>query len=74
MSEVSKSKISDPKPQKMIILWTLKHVSAISEHPVFKIFWVQMNIEHLFTFNLLTLGLINESKYYSTHACYEQLT
>ena len=34
ISEVSKSKISDPKAQKMIILWTLKHVSAIREHPV----------------------------------------
>ena len=34
MSEVSESKISDLKPQKMIILWTLKHVSAISKHPV----------------------------------------
>ena len=28
------SEISDLKAQKMIILWTLKHVSAISEHPV----------------------------------------
>ena len=36
MSEVSNSKISDLKPEKMIILWTLKHVSAISEHPVFQ--------------------------------------
>ena len=35
MSEISKSKISGLKTQKMIILWTLKHVSAISEHPVF---------------------------------------
>ena len=35
MSEVSNSKISDLKPEKMIILWTLKHVSAISEHPVY---------------------------------------
>ena len=33
MSEVSKSKISDLQPQKMIILWTLKNVSAITEHP-----------------------------------------
>ena len=33
--EVSKSKISDLKPQKMIILWTLKHVSGKSQHPVF---------------------------------------
>ena len=35
ISEVSKSIISDLKAQKMIILWTLKHVSAIREHPVF---------------------------------------
>ena len=34
MIEVSISKISDLKDQKMIILWSLKHVSAISEHPV----------------------------------------
>ena len=34
MSEISKFKISDLKPQKMTILWTLKHVSAISKHPV----------------------------------------
>ena len=32
--DISKSKVSDLKAQKMIILWTLKHVSAISEHPV----------------------------------------
>ena len=32
--EISKSKVSDLKAQKMIILWTLKHVSAIMEHPV----------------------------------------
>ena len=35
MSEISEFKISDLKAQKMIILWTVKHVSAISEHPVF---------------------------------------
>ena len=35
MSEISKFKISDLKPQKMTILWTLKHVSAISKHPVY---------------------------------------
>ena len=34
MSEISKFKISDFKPQKITILWTLKHVSAISKHPV----------------------------------------
>ena len=37
MSEISKFKISDLKPQKMTILLTLKHVSAISKHPVLKI-------------------------------------
>ena len=37
MNEVSKSKISDLKAQKIIILWTLKHVSALSEHPVYTI-------------------------------------
>ena len=31
MSEISKFKISDLKPQKMTILWTLKHASAIRE-------------------------------------------
>jgi len=35
MSEISKFKISDLKAQKMIILWTMKHVSAIRKHPVF---------------------------------------
>ena len=35
MSEISKSKVSGLKAQKKIILWTLKHVPAISEHPVF---------------------------------------
>ena len=35
MSEISKSKVSGLKAQKKIILWTLKHLSAISEHPVF---------------------------------------
>ena len=35
MSEISKFKISDLKPKKMTILWTLKHVSAKSKHPVF---------------------------------------
>ena len=34
MIEISKFKISDLKPKKMTILWTLKHVSAISKHPV----------------------------------------
>ena len=34
MSEISKFKISDLKAQKMIILWTIKHVSAIRKHPV----------------------------------------
>ena len=31
MSEIAKSKVSALKAQKMIILWTLKHVSAISD-------------------------------------------
>ena len=35
MSKIFKSKVSDLKAQKMIIFWTLKHVSAISEHPVY---------------------------------------
>ena len=35
MSEISKSKVSGLKAQKIIILLKLKHVSAISEHPVF---------------------------------------
>ena len=35
MIEVSKSKIADLRFQKIIILWTLKHVSAIIEHPVY---------------------------------------
>ena len=34
MSEISKSKVSHYKAQKIIISWTLKHVSAIIEHPV----------------------------------------
>ena len=34
MSEICKSKVSGLKAQKKIILWTLKHVSAICEHPV----------------------------------------
>ena len=38
MCEISKFKISDLKPQKMTTLWTLKHVSAISKHPVYAIY------------------------------------
>ena len=34
MSEISKFKNSGLKAQKMIILWTMKHVSAIRKHPV----------------------------------------
>ena len=34
MSEISKFKISYLKAQKMIILWNMKHVSAIRKHPV----------------------------------------
>ena len=33
-SEICKSKVSGLKAQKKIILWTLIHVSAISENPV----------------------------------------
>ena len=38
MNEISKFKISDLKAQKIIILWTVKHVSAIMEHPVITLF------------------------------------
>ena len=34
MCEISKFRISDLKAQKMIILCTMKHVSAIRKHPV----------------------------------------
>ena len=34
LHEISKFKISDLKAQKIIILWTMKHVSAIRKHPV----------------------------------------
>ena len=34
MREISKSKVSVLKVQKLMILWTLKHVSAIMKHPV----------------------------------------
>ena len=43
MSEVPKSKISDLQPQKMIILWKLKHVSPISEHPAIIDFYTNFN-------------------------------
>ena len=33
-SEISESKVSGLKAQKIIILLTLKHVSAITKHPV----------------------------------------
>ena len=33
-SEISEFRISDLKAQKINILWTEKHVSAIREHPV----------------------------------------
>ena len=35
MSEISKSKVSGLKAKKIVILWTLKHVSAKSEHPLY---------------------------------------
>ena len=59
MSEVSKSKISDLKAQKKIILWTLKHVSAISEHPVFNSFIYSSLVPtfHFFPVKSLTLIL-----------------
>ena len=47
MSEIFKSKVSGLKAQKKIILWTLKHVSAISEHPVF----VTTMLYHMYDFN-----------------------
>ena len=34
INEISKFKISELTAQKIIILWTMKHVSAISEHTV----------------------------------------
>ena len=42
MCEISKFKISDLKPQKITILWTMKHVSAISKHPVFRVLEVKV--------------------------------
>ena len=52
MSEISKFKISDQKPQKMTILWTLKHVSAISKYPVNSIIgacqWVLCKVYFLY--------------------------
>ena len=44
ISEISKFKISDLRPQKMTILWTLKHASAISKHPVLTLFDTGSNI------------------------------
>ena len=46
MSEFYKSKNLDLNPQKMIILWTLKHVLALSEHPVYeqKRIWLKLRI------------------------------
>ena len=52
MSEISKLKISDFKPQKMTILWTLKHVSAISKHPV-NIMWKSVRIIEMMCLNVL---------------------
>ena len=43
ISEISKSKISDQKAQKMTILWTLKVGSLIIGHPV-KAFLLCMNL------------------------------
>ena len=54
MSENSKSKISDLKAQKMLILWTLKHVSALSEHPAYTISNLN-KIRDFFKVKLLTI-------------------
>ena len=43
ISEISKFKISDLRPQKMTIFWTLKHVSPISEHPAIIDFYTNFN-------------------------------
>ena len=43
MCEISKFRISDLKAQKMIILWTMKHVSAIRKHPVPLIYYKTCN-------------------------------
>ena len=51
MSEISKSKVSGLKAQKKIILWTLKHVSAISEHPV--LFHLEICFEDCLKFKVL---------------------
>ena len=37
MSEIYKFKIPDLKAKKIIILWTMKHVSATRKHPVYRI-------------------------------------
>ena len=42
ISEISKSKISDQKAQKMTILWTLKVGSLIMEHPVLYVYFLYM--------------------------------
>jgi len=48
MIEISNFKISDLKAQKMIILWTMKHVSAIRKHPVFiRVFCNVLFFNHL---------------------------
>ena len=55
MSEISKFKISDLKAQKMIILSTMKHVSAIRKHPVicFSSSTYLFSFVHLICFSVL---------------------
>ena len=57
MSEISKSKVPGLKAQKKIILWTLKHVSAISEHPVVNVsfyyrYYCTISIDYLIHFDI----------------------
>ena len=58
MSEISESKVSDLKAQKIIILWTLKHVSAISEHPVFLI----LIMNKPYSLRIKPYSLLNKAK------------
>ena len=60
MSEISKFKISDLKPQKMTILWTLKHVSAISKHPVLQCIYLDLGIRLYFLFTGRSLEIASE--------------
>ena len=62
MSEISKFKISDLKPQKITILWTLKHVSAISKHPVYLIFRFRLTYQFTEIFHVLSKGPVLNRK------------